>query len=304
MFRVVLSIIATMIAVVCSAHAESVVRTEQFKSSLLGRELSYVVYLPDGYETPHKRYSVLYLLHGAGGDESSWMELAAIREKADALIAKGDMPATIIIMPGCKTCWWIDGPTEKAESAFWTELVPAISKRYRTIETREGRLIAGLSAGGYGAVRYAMRYPDKIGAVAALSPAVYSDTPPAHSAARSQPPFLLPDGAFNQASWTAKNYPSLLGWYREQKHRVPMYLVSGDQDKFGIAFETALLFKHVFDHQPEAAELRIVDGDHSWAVWANAIDGALKYIFRFAAKPQVIVPGTAEPAPVVATVRR
>ena len=144
-----------------------------------------------------------------------------------------------------------------------------------------------------------MKYPDRIAAIAAFSPAVYALTPPTASSARTRPPFLGPDGQFNQAIWTAQNYPRLAETYFGQQFRVPFYLVSGDGDRFGIAFETALLFKTMFDRQPDIAELRIVDGDHSWAVWANALDDALKYLYRFAARPQEISSDRNDPASVV-----
>jgi enterochelin esterase-like enzyme len=259
--------------------------SDTFHSAALQRQMSFTVYLPDGYSTSGLQYPVLYLLHGAGGDETAWIEHGNIKLRADALIASAAIPPAIIVMPGCRACWWIDGAKDKAETAFWQDVVPLIASRFRTIEARDGRLIAGLSAGGYGAVRFAMKYPDRVGAVAALSPAVYSQTPPAASSSRVQPPFIGANGLFDQARWTAQNYPSLIDAYFDQPFRVPFYLMSGDHDNFGIAFETALLFKLVSAKQPERTELRVIDGDHSWSCWAKAMDDALTYVFRHAARP-------------------
>jgi enterochelin esterase-like enzyme len=264
----------------------SEVHRETLASAALARDMPFNVYIPDGYQSGVERYPVLYLLHGAGGDENAWVERGNIQERADKLIASHAIPPTLIVMPGCRACWWIDGAKDKAETAFWSELVPTVAKRFRTIESRSGMLIAGLSAGGYGAIRFAMKYPDRIAAAAAFSPAVYAVTPPTASSARRQPPFLGADGQFNQAMWNALNYPRLIDAYFGQKFRVPFYLVSADGDRFGIAFETALLFKRLFDNQPDIVELRIVDGDHSWKVWANALDDAMKYLYRSAARPQ------------------
>jgi S-formylglutathione hydrolase FrmB len=257
-------------------------------SAALNRDMPYTVYVPDGYQSSDLHYPVLYLLHGAGGDEQGWVEHGGIRERADRLIASGAIPPTLIVVPGCRSCWWIDGVKDQAETAFWNDLVPSVAASYRTIDSKAGRLVAGLSAGGYGTVRFAMKYPDRIAAVAALSPAVYAVTPPANSSARSQAqsPFLGRDGQFDQARWSALNYPSLADRYFSQRSRVPFYLMSGDRDAFGIAFETALLFKLLFDKQPELAKLRIIDGDHSWPVWASALDEAMTYIYRHAAHPE------------------
>jgi enterochelin esterase-like enzyme len=259
---------------------------DSFYSKSLGRNMPFVVYLPDGYGGGQLHYPVLYLLHGAGGDERAWTESGHIKEKADRLIASHAIPAAIIIMPGCPACWWIDGAKERSETAFWSDLVPTIDMRYRTIESRGGRLIAGLSAGGYGAVRYALRYPSRITAVAALSPAVYTGSVPLFSAARSQPQFLGQDGKFSRAAWDQQNYPALLSEYFSQTYRVPFYLVSGDHDKLGIASETALLFTRLDERQGEHVELRVVEGDHNWKVWESTISAAMQYVFQFADKPR------------------
>jgi enterochelin esterase-like enzyme len=269
-----------------SFSAAGEIRDDSFFSRSLGRSMPYKIYLPDGYRSGQQHYPALYLLHGAGGDERAWPELGHINEKADRLIETGAIPPAIIIMPGCPACWWVDGAKEQAETAFWSDLVPLIDMRYRTIETRGGRLIAGLSAGGYGAVRYALRYPNRVAAVAALSPAVYTETVPLFSAARSQAPFLGPDGKFDRAAWDRQNYPVLLDDYFAQPYRVPFYLVSGDHDKLGIASETALLSRRLSQRQPGNAELRVVDGDHSWKVWEGTIEAAMQYIFQFADKPR------------------
>jgi S-formylglutathione hydrolase FrmB len=286
-FRIAGCVLALTGLLFAGAAAASDIHSQTFPSRALSHELSFLVYVPDGYAESGQSYPVLYLLHGYGDNEKAWVEKGSIQAKADRLIASGAIPPALIVMPGCPRCWWADGAREKAETAFWGELVPKVTSLYRTIDTREGRVIAGLSAGGYGAVRFAMKYSDRLAAMAAFSPAVYSETPPPISQARVYSPFVGPDGQFNQAAWAAENYPQLIDRYFTQGRRVPMYLVSGDSDKFGIAFETALLFKRVSDRQPDFAELRVVDGGHSWAVWANAVDDAMTYLFRFTAKPVI-----------------
>lgn len=300
MFRAVLGLLAMAAAAFATPAAAGELKRESSPSAALGRDMPFTVYVPDDYATSSRRYPVLYLLHGAGGDENAWAERGHIKEKADKLIASGSIPPALIVMPGCPRCWWVDGAEDKAETAFWSELVPTIGRRYRTIEQREGRFVAGLSAGGYGAIRYALRYPERIAAIAAFSPAIYADTPPAASAARSQPPFLDATGTFSQAAWNAQNYPRLLDAYFSQPTRVPMYLVSGDSDSFGIVFETVAFFKRMFEKQPLLTELRIVDGDHNWSVWANAIDDAMIYMFRQGVHPQVASRLTPPPSSFVA----
>ena len=224
---------------------------------------------------------MLYLLHGAGGDETAWLERGHIKDHADRLIAAGEIPPAIIVMPGCPGCWWVDGAKDKGETAFWSDVVPAIEQGYRTQQSRLGRLIAGVSAGGYGAIRFAMKYPDRIAAVAALSPAIYSVTPPSLSSARRDPAFLRADGQFNQSLWSAENYPRLSAGYFAQPNRVPIYLATGDRDELGIAYETLQLFNILSERQPLQVELNLVEGRHDWNVWGATLDDAMRYIFRY-----------------------
>jgi enterochelin esterase-like enzyme len=274
----------------------SEIRYEWLLSKALGRRMPYLAYLPGAYMRGQDHYPVLYLLHGAGGDERTWANNGHIKEQADSLIASGAIPPAIIVMPGCPASWWVDGAKEQAETAFWSDLVPAVGMRYRTIETRSGRVIAGLSAGGYGAIRFALRYPGRIAAAAALSPAIYTRPVPQFSAARTQPPFLGRDGQFDRAAWDRLNYPALLEQYFAQSNRVPLYLVSGDSDKLGITSETALLFARLLARQPGRIELHVVEGGHSWTVWEANIGAAMQYMFKFADKPHPAASSAALPA--------
>lgn len=271
-----------------TAHAGEL-RRELMPSPVLGDSVGYVVYVPDGYDASRSLYPVIYLLHGAGGDSGEWTGPVRVKDVADALIASGDIPPTLIVMPECRGCWWVDSQRANIETAFWADFVPGIARRYRTLETREGRAVAGFSAGGYGAVRFALKYPERFAVAVAFSPAVYAaGPPPATSMARAQLPFRTAAGVFNLPMWMARNYPALMDGYARQSYRVPMFLVSGDHDKLGIAFETALLFKTMFELQGDLAEFRVVDGGHSTEVAARAMPDALKYMFRYLQKPKSI----------------
>lgn len=287
MLRLVGSILAMLVAC-ASAHAESRLLRETLPSKALGRQFPYVVYLPSGYETGTLNYPVMYLLHGAGGNEESWAKDGKIKATADRLIASQAIPPAVIVMPGCRGCWWVDGTVDQADTAFWQDLVPAIAQRYRVIEGRRGMVVGGLSAGGFGAVRFGMEHPDKVAAVAALSPAVYAVAPPAKSSARFQPPFRRGDGTFDIQSWQSKNYTASIDGYFRQHNRVAFYLMSGDADEYGIVFETVGLFKRLYERQPKHTQLRVIDGTHSWDVWSRSIANAMRYAFRFVDRPQAV----------------
>ncbi|HSE33706.1 MAG TPA: alpha/beta hydrolase-fold protein, partial [Pyrinomonadaceae bacterium] len=129
-------------------HAKARVETVQFHSQLINSTLPYSVVLPSDYDGSRtSRYPVLYLLHGLTGHYSDWLSRTNLADYASQY-------RLIVVTPEGNDSWYIDSataPTEKYESYILKELIPDVQKRYRTIEARYARAIAGLSMGGYGA---------------------------------------------------------------------------------------------------------------------------------------------------------
>jgi enterochelin esterase-like enzyme len=273
-------VLSVCVAGIATTGLAGEISQSSFESTLLGREYRYTVYLPDGYEEGEVRYPVLYLLHGASADEHEWAEGGDVRPTADRLITAGEIPPLIVVMPGHRDGWWVDGNHEPASSVVHEELIPHIDATLRTIAHRGGRLLGGLSAGGYGAVNLALSHPELFAAAAAFSPAVYEPLPPETSGSRRTPQFTR-EGAFDPETWRRLNYPPRLERYSAGHLVVPFYLMSGDDDAFGIADHTFTLFQRLRANQPEAVELRIVDGGHDWPVWRAALPDALRYLCRF-----------------------
>ena len=277
-FLFVAALLATL-----PAFASDIVSRE-FDSNALGRKWAYEVYLPTSYQTSRATYPVLYLFHGNMGSRRDWVEKGNIQRTVDALIEGGEIPAAIIVMPDAGATWLVDR-REKMETALIRDLIPDVEKNFRALRTREGRLIGGLSMGGYGSLRFALKYPEMFAAAALLSPAIYDPLPPKNSGARKVPPFANPE--FDEKAWRDLNYPTLWNAYLAKKTPVPMYIASGDDDEFMIEAEATKLYS-LLRANGQPAELRIVDGPHSWAVWGSTIGDALKYIFRYSAKPTAV----------------
>lgn len=257
-----------------------------FESDVLDRDLAYTVYLPAGYENDNLDYSVLYLLHGAFGNEQNWVTSGKVVPTLNALIAEGTIPPIVVVMPGGGNNWWADGNDEPMQTAFFDDLLPHVEDTYSVITERNGRMIAGLSAGGFGTTNYILQFPDMFVAGAALSPAVYDPEVPSHSSAHRSVVFQT-DGAFDQEMWDSLNWPAFIDGYLEQDTVVPLYLNSGDHDTFDIAYHAAVLYQRLREHQPDQVELRIVDGDHEWRVWEETIGDAVEYVTGYASWPRV-----------------
>jgi enterochelin esterase-like enzyme len=268
--------------------AASSVQSREFDSPALQRKWSYAVYLPDGYETSTLRYPVLYLLHGHGGGLYDWVNNGHIQQTADQLIARGDIPAAIIVMPDAGSTWYVDRK-EKMETAVMQDLLGDVQRSFRVIDARNGRLLAGLSMGGYGSLRFALKYPETFAAAALLSPAIYDPEPPQTSGARRAGVFGAPE--YDPQVWKQLNYPALWEAFLAKRIALPMYINSGDDDDYFIEAEATRLYT-LLRRNGQPAELRIVDGAHRWPVWESTIGDALRYVFRYAARP-AIAPMTA-----------
>lgn len=279
-----LALAATLSLVAALAQAGEVF-LETFRSQAIGRDYKYTVYLPDAYKTGNQRYPILYLLHGAGGDENEWLFKGGLRETMDALIARRVIKPMVVVMPGHTQGWWVDGAREKAETALVKEVMPHAEGKYRVDAQRSNRLIAGLSAGGYGTLNLVMKYPQMFAAAAIMSPAIYDPVPPNHSSGVRNHPFQK-DGKFDADLWKSLNYPSHIEAYKKSGTIVPLFINSGDHDTFSIAYQSALLYERLRLHQPRDIELRIVDGDHEWAVWRDTLGDALQFMNARVAGPR------------------
>ena len=129
------------------------------------------VYLPPGYATSGLEYPVLYLLHGGGGDAGDWFSQGKVADIMDAAAKANPKNAAIVVTPdGTDAQWYdsIDG-TLRNEEYVLDHVIPYVDARFRTIASRRGRMIDGLSNGGYGAMHLAAKAPDTFVVAGAMS---------------------------------------------------------------------------------------------------------------------------------------
>lgn len=159
-----------------------------YNSPTLGMDRRMTVYTPAGYETSGKRYPVFYLLHGMGGDEEAWIALGRTSQILDNLIAQGKAKPMIVVMtngnaaqeaaPGESSLGFVVPSMQQPktmEGSFETafpDVVKFVDSNYRTINSKQGRAIAGLSMGGYHALHISKQYPDMFNYVGLFSAAI------------------------------------------------------------------------------------------------------------------------------------
>lgn len=127
---------------------------QTFDSEAAKTKVSYHIYQPAAYDRElQRRFPVVYWLHGSGGGLAGIPKVAA---HFDAAITAGKTPPCLIVfVNGLVEGMYVDWKDGSAplETVIVKELVPHIDAKYRTIATREGRLLDGYSMGGYGAAR-------------------------------------------------------------------------------------------------------------------------------------------------------
>ncbi len=276
------------------APPEGILSQGRFRSSALGEDVHYYAYLPADYQDGAARYPVIYLLHGRGSTMAEW---ARVGRDLDRLTAAGDIPALIAVMPDApwnqRASYYVDsaytGPDagRSVETAFTTELIPHIDATYRTVPDRAGRAVAGYSMGGYGALRYALAHADLFMGAIVLSPAVYTPFPPAGSSTREFGAFGKGDRLFDEATWTAKNYPAAAESFVATGLKSFLFIAVGDDEYkhpdpvdrlHDLDLEAHLVFNFVSRLPNLSAELRVLDGGHDWSVWRAGFVEGITYL--------------------------
>ncbi len=150
---------------------QSAVSVQDLKlnSKLMAREMPYKLILPADYKTAkEQKYAVIYLLHGLTGHYDNWMGKTKLTEYAE----KHNF---IIVTPEGNNGWYSDSatvPNDKYESYIIQELIPEIDKNFRTVADKNHRVVAGLSMGGYGAIKFGLKYAEMFSLVGSFSGAL------------------------------------------------------------------------------------------------------------------------------------
>ena len=229
----------------------------EYDSTTVGTRRKMNVYTPPGY-SKDKKYPVVYLLHGIGGDETEWIRFAHPAELFDNLIADGKMVPLIAVLPNGraqKDDRPGDNPFATApafavfERDLFDDVIPAIESRYSVKTDRESRAIAGLSMGGGQTLNFGLTHLDRFAWIGAFS-----------SAPNTKPPSeLVPDPA------ALKRQAKLV------------FLSCGSKD--GLMNISQGL--HAYLKQHDVPHVWHVDGHaHDPAHWRSALHGFVQRLFR------------------------
>jgi S-formylglutathione hydrolase FrmB len=249
---------------VCELHFNS--------NPSVGKMTSASVIFPEGKPGP---FPVFYLLHGLSDDHTAWLRRTSIERYVQNL-------PLIVVMPNGERSFYtdaIDRPQAAFETMIVRDLMGFVDNTFHTIATREGRVIAGLSMGGYGAWKLALKHPDKFCAAVSHSGAV----------------------AFASRSYEEENLPEDHRWLTEFRHIFGINPRGGSEDIFSLVEKIdpkvlpALRFDcgvddFLFEENRELhAHLNTLGipheyaefpGEHNWEYWDEHIQETIVFFAR------------------------
>ena len=255
------------------------VETVQFQSKLINATLPYNVVLPPGYRaSATTRYPVLYLLHGWGGHYTDWLTRTNVADYA----AQYRM---IVVMPEGNDGWYVDGAAgvnDKYETYILKELMPEVDRRYRTIQSRYGRAIAGLSMGGYGAIKYGLKYPATFAFAGSISGAfgVTRYTEKEMGGANLEP-FMKTFGPVGSETRKANDvFEIARGLSAARVASLPYFYFDCGTEDAAQHFLPNRELSELFLEKKIPHEFRELPGNHSWQYW----DQQIPFVLRIAAE--------------------
>ncbi len=239
------------------SHGE--VAAVHYQSKALGVPRRMQVYTPAGYATSGKRYPVLYLLHGAGDNDLSWLMAGRANFIFDNLIAAGKAKPMIVVMPAGHTPPGTNGAPAAPDAFardFLTDVVPYVEKNYRTLPGRENRAIAGLSMGGQQTLNIGLTNLDKFSQLGVFSKGWFGQ-----------------DGA----ATFERNNPALFA-DPKLNDRIKLFWFATGKDDFVMPSTKAALA--MLDQHKIRYTYRETEGGHTWPNWRAYLNEFAPLLFR------------------------
>lgn len=280
MSKFVLFISAFMLLYVAKAQTGKVFDDLSLPSKILNSERKYAVYLPPDYETSNRKYPVLYLLHGAGDDQTGWVQFGEVLHITDKAIREGKATPMVIIMPDANTGQrgYYNTPDGKwrYEDFFFEELMPFVEKKYRIKSEKRYRAIAGLSMGGGGTFVYALHRPDLFSSACPLS--AYAGPLSVEDTKQMFERRGIKDYKESDIEPYFKQYgvlPLIENIKEQDKKAVRWYIDCGDDD---FLYEGNSLVHIAMKKKEIPHEFRIRNGGHTWTYWRESLPEVLAFI--------------------------
>ena len=260
-------------------------QAKTFESKALGATVTYVAYLPADYETSKKSYPVIYALHGMF-ENSAFLERRGVLTHYEELRKTGAAPEAIVVTVDGGNNLFLNSQRGGYQDMVAKDLVAHIDAGYRTLRTRAGRALLGISMGGYGALNIAFAQPKVFGAVATHSAMLLSQIPTAESGARGGHMRAF-TGVFGDpidaTAWKAHD-PLELAKTVEVKDLPALYLDCGSEDRYGLAAGNKTLHE-TLEARKVPHTFGLYPGDHGYEYVRSVFPKSLAFLKEKLAKP-------------------
>jgi enterochelin esterase-like enzyme len=249
-------------------------------SKILKSDRKFAIYLPPDYETSQRSYPVLYLLHGAGDDQTGWVQFGEVLRITDKAIADGTATPMIIVMPDANTGQrgYFNSITGdwNYEDFFFKELIPFIEQKYHAKTEKRYRAVAGLSMGGGGTFMYALHHPELFSSACPLSAYVGPLSLQEATSRLARDNKNVTDTTAIKEYYKRHNAIDLVNQMPEdQKKAVRWYIDCGDDD---FLYEGNSLVHIAMRKKEIPHEFRVRDGAHNWVYWREALPTVLQFV--------------------------
>ncbi|WP_029903306.1 alpha/beta hydrolase family protein [Prevotella sp. 10(H)] len=251
-------------------HAQTVDTVEVF-SAKMNRAIKNVVVLPEGYNKNNsQKYPVIYLLHGYGGNYSTW-----VGQTKKSLPQDANQWQTIFVCPDGQDSWYWDSPVDPSfqfETYISSELVQYIDNKYNTVASPKGRAITGFSMGGHGSLWLGINHPDIFGACGSMSGGVDIRPFPNNWDMSKR----LGKYSENNERWD--NHTIITQLYKIEPYKLAIIIDCGTSDffyKVNEQLHKEMLYRNI------RHEYITRPGAHNHEYWGNAVDYQLMFFSKF-----------------------
>ena len=243
-----------------------------YQSPGLEKQRRITIYTPPGYESSQENYPVLYLLHGAGGDEEAWITLGRSTQIMDNLIATGQAKPMIVVMPNgnvsqraapgegirgfYKPAFMIPGTMDGTFEETFPDIMSFVEGNYRVKAEKSNRAIAGLSMGGFHSLHISRYYPNTFDYVGLFSPAI------------------LPNG--NVSSKVYQEVDETLKIQMENGYK--LYWIGIGKTDF--LYRNVLVYKEKLESMGMPVSYTESEGGHIWKNWRTYLSDFVPQLFQ------------------------
>jgi len=263
------------------------VQYKTFHSALVGRDLNYALYLPPSYDTSTRKYPVLYFLHGLNENEMRWSTRGGADLLLDKLIAEKKTGEFIVAIPAVDpSSFYTNARSGGApwEDVVVKEFIPMVESTYRVNATRATRAISGISMGGYGSLKIAMKYPEMFTAVSAHSAALVPSFDSTTVSGRRLDMFkALFDRIYGinfagpqDLTYWAANDPLTLAKNTAKFQGMKIYFDCGTEDEYGF-FDGLKALDDTLTKASYPHESHLYPGMHGWDFAKQHIEQSLLF---------------------------